>query len=326
MNSIELVSKTIRGESCPVTPVYGWLSDYMADKLAKTHGSWQNFEDEYDFDLAHIFTKVFPYDREALGKIEDLTPEKALEVPLLDVNDISLYESVKRDLKFYREDRQRFCYVQSYGIFEACNAAFGIENHLCHMLEYPDELNEFYRRQCEWNKQFINNVIDLGVDMVHISDDWGSQRSLLFSPEIWRNMIAPYHREMAELVKSRGKFLSLHSDGWIREIVPDLVDIGYDLVHPWQENAGMDYSLYLENYQDKFAIMGGLCVQSVLGFGKYDLLEKEIRRVFGLLKDKRWVCCTTHFVEEHCSVEELVFAYDLVNELAGKKSAKAGIR
>ena len=323
MNSIELVTKTIRGENhTGITPVYGWLFDYMAEKLEKTHGSWRNFEDEYNFDLAHIFTKVFPYDREALAQIAkdgtEITPEIALQVPLNDVNDMSLYQSIKEDLNFYREDRQRFCYVQSYGIFEACTAAFGIENHLCYMLLYPKELKEFYRRQLEWNKKFINNVIDLGVDMVHISDDWGSQKSLMFSPDIWKENIYPAHKEMSDLVKKRGKFLSLHSDGWIREITDDLVDIGYDLVHPWQESAGMSYDYYLSKYQNKFAIMGGICVQTVLGFGKYDLLENEIKRVFSLLKNKRWVCCTTHFVDERCSVEELVFAYELVKKLAGK--------
>lgn len=121
MNSIELVSKTIKGENkSGITPIYGWLFDYMAEKLEKSHGGWKKFEDEYQFDMAHIFTKVFPYNREALGKIAEsgteVTPEVALQVPLLDVDDMKLYESVKEDLKYYREERQRFCYVQSYGI------------------------------------------------------------------------------------------------------------------------------------------------------------------------------------------------------------------
>lgn len=43
---------------------------------------------------------------------------------------------------------------------------------------------------------------------------------------------------------------------------------------------------------------------------------KEIRRVFGKLRGKRWICCTTHFVQDHCSIEELAFAYDLIYKLA----------
>ena len=64
------------------------------------------------------------------------------------------------------------------------------------------------------------------------------------------------------------------------------------------------------------AIMGGLCVQTTLGFQNYERLEREIRRVFGLLRGKRWVLCTTHFVQSHCTLDELAFAYDLCYKLA----------
>ena len=113
--------------------------------------------------------------------------------------------------------------------------------------------------------------------------------------------------------------MSLHSDGCIRDALDTIVDLGYDLVHPWQEAAGMDYTLYLEKYQHSLAILGGLCIQTTLGFGDLVHLESEIRRVFSLLKGKRFICCTTHFVQNHCSMEELSFAYDLVMKLSGKR-------
>ena len=84
----------------------------------------------------------------------------------------------------------------------------------------------------------------------------------------------------------------------------------------------MSYDLYLNKYADKFAILGGICIQTTLGFGDYDRLEKEIRRVFGLLKGKRWICCTTHFVQDHCSLDELEFAYDLITKLAREEQDK----
>lgn len=62
--------------------------------------------------------------------------------------------------------------------------------------------------------------------------------------------------------------------------------------------------------------MGGICVQSALGIMKRDELEKEIRRVFSLLKGKRWICCTSHFVQKHCHIDDLIFAYELIRELA----------
>jgi uroporphyrinogen decarboxylase len=98
--------------------------------------------------------------------------------------------------------------------------------------------------------------------------------------------------------------------------LPELSDLGFDILHPWQESAGMSYDTYLSKYSDDFGIMGGLCVQSTLGFGDYDNLRSEIERVFSLLKGRRWLFCTTHFVQDHCSIDELVYAYDLVVKLA----------
>ena len=78
----------------------------------------------------------------------------------------------------------------------------------------------------------------------------------------------------------------------------------------------MPYDVYLDKYADKFAILGGVCVQTAIGLLPRDELEAEIRRVFGLLKGKRWVVCTTHFVQNHCTMEDLEFAYDLIYQLA----------
>jgi len=77
----------------------------------------------------------------------------------------------------------------------------------------------------------------------------------------------------------------------------------------------MDYGLYFEEYADKFTIMGGLDIQTTLGFGDLERLEAEIRRVLGLFAERGLLYCTTHFVQDHCSIEELTFAYDLIHEL-----------
>ena len=78
----------------------------------------------------------------------------------------------------------------------------------------------------------------------------------------------------------------------------------------------MPYDIYLDKYQDKFAIMGGINVQNALGIMPRDELEKDIYRVFNTLRGKKWVVCTTHFVQKHCSVEDLGFAFDLIYKLA----------
>ncbi|MCK5811361.1 MAG: hypothetical protein KAG94_00545 [Clostridiales bacterium] len=319
MNSRELVRKVIKGEEVKKTPVYGWVSANLDKQISERFGSVRNFEDHYEYDLAHIFGGPSPYNtKEILPHIKNktyVTPEQALEMPFREVTSDD-YIRVKKNLDFYQKDRQRFCYVQTPGIFESLNDIFGIENHLMYMALYPEKIKEVYRKQALWNKNNAENLMDLGVDMIHISDDWGAQNSMMFSADMWKEYIFPNYKIMADAVKKRDVFLSLHSDGNINAALDGVVELGFDVVHPYQEAANMSYDTYLDKYQDKFAILGGLCIQTTLGFNDYANLESEIRRIFKTLKGKRWIVCTTHFVQDHCSVDELVFAYDLVNKLA----------
>ncbi len=324
MTSKELVQKTIRGENdTGLTPLYGWVRENMQDKIAGRFGSVEAFEDHYQFDMAHLFGAPAMYDEAVLNNLREsegeITPEMLLDIPMLSPDDEAAYSEVKRQLQHYSVERERFCYIQSNGIFELNNEFFGIENHLCNLLLYPDELHELYARQAQWNAHVASNMLDLGVDMIHVSDDWGAQKSLMFSPELLREFIIPNHRPTAELVHQRGAFLSLHSDGCIVDALDDIVSLGYNVLHPWQESAGMSYDLYLSKYAERFAILGGMCVQSTLGFGDLPRLEREMRRVCDLMRGKRFILCTTHWVQDHCSIDELVFAFDLALQLCGKK-------
>lgn len=323
MKSYELVAKTIKGENTTgVTPIYAWVFDNVIDKITNEFGSMSNFEDHYQLDMAHLFGGPSTYSRDILEKAkasgEEITPEFVLDMPQNDPNNMEDYKGIIAGIEHHRNSRERFCYVQTNGIFESTNELFGIEDHLCNMAAEPELMAEIYQRRASWNKQFASNVIELGIDMVHISDDWGAQNSLMFSPQNWWDMIYPSLKQVTEFVKSKDKFVSLHSDGNVNAVLDGIVDLGFDVVHPYQETAGMSYDTYLEKYADKFAILGGVCIQSTLGFGDYKRLEQEINRVFGLLKGKRWMCCTTHIVQPHCSIEELVYAYDLIFKLSNK--------
>ncbi len=320
MNSTERVRNAILGLPVDRQPIYGWVAANLSEQISAQFGSVEAFEDHYEFDAAHLFGGPGAYRKDVLDRVaaenEELTPDLLVEEDFFtDPDDLTQYENLKQALAFHKQ-RERFCYVQTPGFFEPFNDVFGIENQLMYMAMYPDELAELYRRQADWTIKFAGHCIDLGVDMVHISDDWGAQKDLMFNPRLWWEIIYPQMKRVIDYVHSRGVFASLHSDGCVRKVADGIAQLGLDVVHPWQETAGMGYDFYLENYADKFAILGGLCVQSVIGMVPQPQLEQEIRRVFALLKGKRWICCTTHFVQDHCTMEDLVFAYDLVYKLA----------
>lgn len=318
MLSRERVIKVINHEKPDRMPIYGWVSGNLDRQISEAFGSVVAFEDKYEFDFAHLFGGPGAYPGEPLKEIRcksgEVEPGALLDIPLNDPNNMDAYKDIVAGIQHHKEARGRFVYVQTPGIFECLNGPFGIENHLAYLLLFEDELKEVYRRQAEWNKAFAMNCIDLGVDMVHVSDDWGQQHGLLFNPATWWKMIYPYHKVTADAVKSRGTFLSLHCDGNLNSVVDGVIDLGYDVVHPWQESAGMSLQEFKDKYMGAFTVMGGLDVQTTIGFGKLDFLKAEIERITGMFRDGGLMFCTTHFVQDHCTIKELTYAYDLVYE------------
>ncbi len=320
MNSRERVTAVIRHEPPDRVPVYSWVWANLSGMITDAFGSLAAFEDAYEFDFAHLFggppaiaPETLSAARAANGGTID--PATACDIPYTDPDALNAYDDIRAQIQHHKNERERFVYVQTPGIFEALNDAFGIENHLMYLMMYPEELKRVYQKQADWNLRFAMNCLDLGVDMIHVSDDWGAQHSLMFSLPTWREMIFPYHKITAEAVKERGAFLSLHSDGNINNVVDGVMELGYDVVHPWQESAGMSLDMFREGCRDKFTVMGGLDVQNTIGFGNYDALEVSIRRVLGMFKDGGLLYCTTHFIQDHCTLDELVFAYDLIHKL-----------
>lgn len=320
MNSTERVRNTVLGRETDRQPIYGWVKENLSDEISEGFGSVEAFEDRFEFDAAHIFGGPWSFDGESFDIIrsrhDELSPDVLLDYNLFTAPDNDAdFEQVKREIAHHKQ-RDRFCYMQTPGLFEHFNTVFGIENHLLYTALYPEELCELYRRQAEWTIRFANKCIGLGVDMIHISDDWGSQKDMLFSPDTWKEIIYPNMKMIVDYVHSKDVLVSLHSDGCIRKVLDGVRDIGFDVVHPWQENANMPLDLYLEKYSNDFAVMGGICVQSAIEIMSRDDLEQEIRRIFSLMKGRRWICCTSHFVQKHCSVDDLTFAYELIYKLA----------
>lgn len=320
MTSRERVLRTLRGEKTDRTPIYGWVSANLSHEIQEKFGSVAAFEDHYEFDAAHIFNEPNPFDPDLVrGKYaqngDELTPDILLENVKLVPAAQQDWSGVRQQLEHHRR-RGRFCYIQTPGFFEFYNAVFGIENQLMYLLTYPEEIAEIYARQAHWLMGFADCCLELGIDCIHLSDDWGSQRAMMFNPALWRELIKPNLKRVVDHIHGKGGLVSLHSDGCIHAVTDDLAELGLDMLHPWQESAGMPYGLYLEKYSDRFGILGGICVQTALGILPQEELEKEIRRVFSLMKGKRWICCTTHFVQNHCSMDDLIFAFDLIYRLA----------
>lgn len=133
-----------------------------------------------------------------------------------------------------------------------------------------DMLHEFYIKELEmWAKT--------DVDGISFMDDWGTQNSLLISPNLWREIFKPLYKNYCEILKSHNKFVFFHSDGHIEAIYPDLIEIGIDAIN--SQLFCMNIEELGKRYRGKVTFWGEIDRQYVLPFGTVEEVKLAVRRV-----------------------------------------------
>ena len=158
--------------------------------------------------------------------------------------------------------------------------------------------------------------------MITLSDDWGSNQNMLFSPRMWRKMIRPYAQRVVTHARKQGVPVNLHSDGYIMQILDDLVELGFSMMHPVQESAGMEPKQIKANYGDKLVVYGSLDIIDGLLAYDGDELDRYITDRFEIYAPGGgFIFNTGHFVQPDIPPRRLIQAYTLANELAEKFGA-----
>lgn len=139
------------------------------------------------------------------------------------------------------------------------------------------------------------------VDVVLFEDDLGMQDRLLVSPELYRDMIKPYHHQLYRFARSRcDAYLMLHTDGAVSPLIPDFIEMGIDILNPVQVSAkGMESHVLKDKFGQDIVFWGGGCdSQSTLPFGTPEDVSDEVkRRIDDLAPGGGFVFSTIHNVQ-----------------------------
>ena len=114
-----------------------------------------------------------------------------------------------------------------------------------------------------------------GLDGVHFRDDWGTQQALAINPRLWREFFRPAYAKMFDVVRASGKHIWFHSDGVIDEIIPDLIELGADMLNP-QCNC-MPRERLASLLAGKVCLLGDLDRQWTLPRGTPDDVRQAVR-------------------------------------------------
>ncbi len=123
------------------------------------------------------------------------------------------------------------------------------------------------------------------VSIAMYGDDYGTQERLLLHPKMWRELVKPRVKELLQSIKkSFPKIkIQLHSCGSITAIIPDLIEIGFDILNPVQPAGEMNHTALKQQFGSKICFHGGVDIQEVLPRGSPSEVEKEVQRVLNTL-------------------------------------------
>ena len=180
--------------------------------------------------------------------------EEQLTVPDLDHLDwteaVRAAEAVNRKEKFVG-------FMCAGGLFERSHHLMGMETALINYMEYPEEMAALLRVIADYKIKYIRLVAEkIHPDIIFYHDDWGSKQNLFLPPRVWRAIIKPLQKEIADTIHECGMIYIHHADCICQPIVTDMVEIGVDI---WQGVIAQNDIVEIQKITEgKLAMIGGI--------------------------------------------------------------------
>jgi len=154
------------------------------------------------------------------------------------------------------------------------------------------------------------------VDFVYVAEDLGTQNTLLMSQATFRRFLKPGMQKMIDLIHSFGVKVMHHDDGAIRPLLPELIEMGIDVLNPVQWRcAGMGREDLARDFGKSLVFHGGVDNQQTLPFGTPQDVKREVAeniRIFS--KGKGYVVAPCHNLQPNTPTENIVALYQAVHE------------
>lgn len=169
----------------------------------------------------------------------------------------------------------------SPGILLPIQNMMGEQKAWTEMIANPDFFDATVEHLLSFLEPFVDRMLGAGngrIDFFRIGDDFGGQHGLLFSPDLWKSRVQPALRRLADISRRHNAFYYHHSCGGVRELIPDFVDAGIDVLDPVQVLAsGMEPTGLKRDFGSSICFSGGVDEQVLLREGSPDDVRRGVR-------------------------------------------------
>ncbi len=298
MTPREIVIEQIRHRETPCIPYTLGFEQDVSDRLDAHYGNveWREKIIRYMVGCGNI-TKIREAD--AVPRIEDafgtvwrtdkLPPaviEPGLKVPSFQGYDFPTLDKLLDPEAISKAKELVAAHTSSFTIVYAGMCLWqswyvrGFENTMMDCVLEEIFYAELLDRLADLTIEIIEQCSDISADAIMMGDDWGNQRGVMIGPERWRKFYKPRYARIFEAIHNQGKVAIMHCCGSVADIMPDIIEIGLDVLESVQpEAAGMNPYDLKAAWGDKITLWGGLGSQSTIPFAEPEVVKREIRRL-----------------------------------------------
>ena len=201
-------------------------------------------------------------------------------------------------------------------IFELARDLRGFENLIIDMMLNQEMarilLNKITNIRCSMARRYAES----GADILSLGDDVGTQKKMLISPDTWRSWLKPRLKRVIESAKevNPNMLVYYHSDGCIEPIIPDLIEVGVNVLNPVQPES-MDPAKIKKQYGKHLAFFGTIGIQTTMPHGTPKDVKREVKtRIETVGKGGGLLIAPTHVLEPDVPWENILAFFDAVEE------------
>ncbi len=164
-----------------------------------------------------------------------------------------------------KADHSKYVLLDGGSIWHRLHYLRGFKEILLDIVTDRKELFSLIDRLVEYNLGWLKPMLEMDVDGVMFGDDWGTQQRLMIKKEQWRRIFKPAYKKMFDEVRRKGKHVFLHSDGFVIDILPDLIEMGLNAANIQVSLMGIQ--TLRERFGGKLSIAADVDRQHMLPFG-----------------------------------------------------------
>ena len=196
----------------------------------------------------------------------------------------------------------------------------GLQQAMMDLVEAPDLVERAFDHFFDFYTGYLERIVAEApgrIDIALTGEDLGSQTGPLFSPAWFRRFHKPRFKKYFELAKQAGLTVFYHTDGASRVFLPELIELGIDILNPIQWRCpGMEREGLKADFGDRVIFHGGVDNQHTLPFGTARDVRDEVAKCYETLgAGGGYICAPCHNIQPNTPVENILAMYDAVKQV-----------